>query len=349
MKHIHHLTYIAGVAVALLTVSCRQAETEPEQLTVEASFDARINGETHETKGVPVEDLNSFKRRVELFTIWGFMGNSRIADLFNKEVRIYGSRYYPIKNGEFEFLTLPDGLTRTNEMFYGLAADMSENTLTVTNVEKNGGVTFNYTAHPAHTDPAHEFYHRDAEALGEVLAGILVSGGVNEDGIIPLDFYHPLAAVRFRAGSDISKTITITEIGINGVKTQGTCNFCRNSEKNIVMGWSNLSTPQNYLQTYNNTLSPSTSLHEEINDSQSRKAWFIIPQTFGAGSSIVIKYDMRGDQHTATIPLDGVTFDVNHVYWYTLTKGGVVFESRVNSWSEGVSQTSQYVEPGIYW
>ncbi len=347
MKHIHYFTYIAGIAVCLLAVSCRQ--TEPEQMTVEASFDARINGEAFETKGIPVEDLNSFKTRVELFTIWGFKDDSSIDNFFNREVRIFGSRYYPIKNGEFEFLTLPDGLTRTNEMFYGLAADMSENTVTVTNVEKSGGVTFNYTAHAPYTDPTESFYHRDAEALGEVLAGILVPGGVTADGLIPLDFYHPLAPVRFRAGEGITKTITITEIGINGAKTQGTCNFYRNSEKKIVMNWTNLSNPQNYLQTYDNTLSRSTSLHEEINDSQSSKAWFIIPQTFGAGSSIVIKYDMYGVEHSYTIPLEGVKYEENTVYWYTLTKGGVIFESQVNSWQSGISQKDLYTEPGIYW
>ena len=349
MKQKLYLSYIAGIAAAMLTVSCRQVNIEPEQQTVEASFDARINGEIPETKGIPVEDLNSFKTRVELFTIWGFMGNNRINEFFNKDVRIFGSRYYPVTNGEFEFLNLPAGLTRQNEMFYGLAADRSENTVTVTNVEKAGGVTFNYTAHLPYTQSTQTYYHRDAEALGEVLAGILVSGGVNEDGIIPLDFYHPLAAVRFRAGSDITKTITIKEIGINGVMTQGTCNFYRNAEKNMVMSWTNLSNSQNYLQSYDNTLSPSASLGEEINNSQSSKTWFIIPQTFGAGSSIVIKYDRSGNEHTATIPLDGVKFEDNHVYWYTLTKGGVVFESRVNTWIEGDSQTNQYVESGIYW
>ena len=347
MKKIEYISYIAGIAAALLTVSCGQ--TEPERPGVAASFEAMMDGEAFETKGTPVEDLDAFKARVELFTIWGFMDSGRITDFYDREVRLYGSRYYPIKDGNFEFLTLPKGLTRTNEMFYGLASDRTENTVSVLSATTSG-VKFNYQAHAPYTDQEKdEFYHRDAEALGEVLAGILVSGGVNEDGIIPLDFYHPLASVRFRAGEGITKKITITSIAFNRVKTEGTCTFNRNAEKKIDISWASVGNPQNYLQTYDNELSPSTSLGEEINDSQSRKAWFIIPQTFGAGSSIDINYTMYGIEYTFSIPLEGVTYEANTAYWYTLTKGGVIFESNVNSWQSGVNQKNLYTEPGIYW
>lgn len=347
MRNSHHILFLSGIASALLAVSCGQ--TEPEQPAVRASFEAKVAGEEQATRGVPVEDLSSFKARVELFTIWGFMNSVNIDDFYDRDVRLFGSRYYPIKNGEFDYITLPKELTRDNEMFYGLAADRTENTVNVTQAMASG-IQFNYQAHEPITDPVAEFYHRDAEALGEVLAGILVSGGVNEDGIIPLDFYHPMAAVRFRVGSDNTKKITITQIVFNGVATTGTCKFYRDNTKNIVINWSNIGTSKkSYLQTYDNEISASTPSGVEINDGQSRKAWFFVPQTFGADASIEITYEMNSIPHTFTIPLEGVEYEANNVYWYTLSKGGVIFESQVNSWGSGVSQTHLYTEPGIEW
>lgn len=360
---IHHTLISCALLIgAVLPLSCDR--TEVELPLTEASFSAVVD-QSAQTKGTPVESADAFKTRIEMFTIWGFMNgdpiNGASNNFFNRPVRMFGSRYFPVRetsDGEghtiwdWDHIGLPGGLTRENEMFYGLADDGYGDVLNVTGTSATGGITFSYQAHEPYVQDNLAYFLKDAEAIGEILAGVLTSGGVNEDGIIPLVFSHPLASVRFRIGQDVNKTFSIDKISFNGVLTSGVCNFYRDAAtKDIVMNWSNVGTPQSYTQTYNFQVTPHTSSNTEVNNAQLRQAWFMVPQSFGSTSTstIDITYTVYGTQHTTSIPLKDVTWNANNEYWYTINKNGVVFETSVGPWQEGVKDSRMYMEDNIYW
>ena len=345
--------------------SCERPE--PEQPGTEASFSIVVD-QNAQTKGTPVESNAEFKTRIEMFTIWGFMNGNPINgeknNFFDRPVRMFGSRYYPVTETikiidteehtiwDWDHIALPGGLTRDNEMFYGLADDGYGDELNVTGKSATDGITFSYKAHEPFVHDTLAYYLKDAEAIGELLTGVLASGGVNEDGIIPLVFSHPLASVRFRIGSDVNKSFSINKITFNGVLTSGTCNFYRDAAtKDIVMNWSNVGTPQSYTQTYDFHVTSHTSSNTEVNNAQIRQAWFMIPQSFGSDStsSIDITYTVYGTQFTTSIPLADVTWKANNEYWYTINKNGVVFETSVGAWQDDIKDSRLYTEDNIYW
>lgn len=352
MKNLHIFSHIFGISMCcILLFSC-----EREEVTASgpfASFTASV-GSGSETKGTPVENLQDFRNRMEIFTIWGFMNGSPIqgekSNFYNRNVRIFGDRYFPIDAaGEWDQLALPSGLTRQNEMFYGLAIGGLRDKVEVTQATIDR-ITFNYESHRPVTDSKDVYYLRDAEALGELMAGVLTSGGVNEDGIIPIVFSHPMASVKFRVG-DVNKTFTIKDISFQGVLTSGTCSFTRDNENNIVMSWSDVGTSTDYTQIYDYTVFANTPKDSDINDTKLSKSWFFIPQEFPetSTSKIVIRYELFGKDYTSEIPLEGTKYEINKQYCYTLSKNGVVLESSVASWSLGGNVQKQYSEPGIYW
>lgn len=309
------------------------------------------------SRGVAIQEDKDFPERMQIFKVWGYLNGSEITSLYDRSVKMFGSKYFPIDaDGNYDHVPMPAGADPTNCRFYAVAEDAPKDTtyLDYVNVTYEG-LTFKYTAPPVETNPGKVKYHRDAELLKEVLTGVLPSGGIH-DNIVPLFFTHPFACVRFRVSEQINKPFKIKRVEINGIRNSGICSVSPDGS----ISWSDL-TPDadrvNYVQIYDFDAEPgfgedpAKDEYQEVNDVMRSQSWILVPQKFSNPSDSFIKiiFSVFGNEKEAVLPLDGVEWKINNEYWYTISKDGVIYNSQVLPWGIGEEDERQYSEPGIYW
>lgn len=314
------------------------------------------------TRGKPIDDFVNNpddpkqKNYIESFKIWGFVKDAPFEKLYNCNVKVFGSKFYPCDaSGKYVHVKQSDLTDKI--CVNSLASDRMEDYLTVNGVTSST-LSFNYVA-PEPISPADTTnYGTDAESLREIFVGSApyTGAGINE-GRIPIRFYHVLVTVRFHLDSLINKKFTIKGIRFVDVLANGQCQMTHSKDETFTFEWKvDPLVRRTYYQKYNNEINPYEETYrgqetEEINNILRTAVWMLIPQTFSSDSSahIEIDYTNYGVNHTLSIPLAGVTWEFNNEYWYIISKNGVIFNNTIYTWEGGVLSRDQYIEPGIYW
>jgi len=140
--------------------------------------------------------------------------------------------------------------------------------------------------------------------------------------LVPVDFKHALAAVRFQVktlDSNLAAAdkVEITSITLSGVKSQGTCTVNQSSECSWTLGSATTSYSQAYETGY---LVENEYLDAKSTDKTvfGEEIFMLLPQTFN-GAEAAIKWTMDGvayDDRTAAI--NNVTLEAGIIYTFTI-------------------------------
>lgn len=141
----------------------------------------------------------------------------------------------------------------------------------------------------------------DAKAMEDFL--IALTTGFKHDhaaqNLVPLEFVHPLAAVRFNF-SDLDESVVVKKVSINNVNSKGTATI-----SNDEINWTGLKSPVSY--------------SEEDFSSVDNSTFFIIPQNL-SGVTMTFLVEKGGVEYSFTTKLLGIdSWAPGFIYNYSLS------------------------------
>lgn len=208
------------------------------------------------------------------------------------------------------------------------------------NFKANGKIEFDYTVPSNKTNSSSK--RVDAEFQPDILVTsipsikrtdsriINVGEGSTAFCIVPMTFYHALAAVDFKVGKTLKRDITINSLTLSGLKASGTCTFdpsaTTGSQSADYISWDFTDVTDNtgsYCQTYDYEV-PATAPATDPALGSASQTFMLIPQTFGPSGNapaaqVTITYD---DTQTKTVSLHrtgSMAWLPGKKYTYTLT------------------------------
>lgn len=142
---------------------------------------------------------------------------------------------------------------------------------------------------------------------------LLAQTVLKKEGLVPLTFYHPLAAIRFVI-KGLDSGLKVKSITLKNYNKSGSVSF---DGKNST--WSGLSSKGDYTETLNVS---------ELASADATTTFFVIPQSV-SDCKFVVVFDANGKETTFEInaPTAGLTGDkleAGKYYTYTISGGGVV-------------------------
>lgn len=200
-------------------------------------------------------------------------------------------------------------------IFYAIAPYAPNGTIgSLTSSTTN--LNFTYTSPSPTTDNC------DAQAQQDFMIGAY--NGTIVNGEVPMLFQHPLASVRFVAGASVPREITV-----NSVKFTNICQKVKitiTPDGDITFGTPD--TRKTFVQTFDNTIDPSTAEGDPINDGSQTKNFLFVPQTCYLSTStgpyrfnssnIEITYTDSEGSHTATANITGYKFESGMTYTFKI-------------------------------
>ena len=137
--------------------------------------------------------------------------------------------------------------------------------------------------------------------------------------VAPLTFYHPFAAIKFKAGADLVGA-TVNSITIKNVANGGTCTIAASNLAtvgNSAISWTHDSGHIDYSNTYTAAI---TAANQQIGtDSQT---FMIIPQTMGETAKLVVNLTVEVDGVNKTVTLEAslnnLTFTAGTIHTFTV-------------------------------
>lgn len=163
------------------------------------------------------------------------------------------------------------------------------NAVTVGSAETTGHPIYTYTV-PSTVSLQADF----------VTASVTDHAGTKTDTPVALTFSHKCAALRFHITNDNSNAVTITSIGVYGVKYSGTYKEDR-TPKWVLSGSTNTTVSHPFLLTLNTSLAAGA----ETDIAGASNQFVILPQTVTSGTDLFI--------------LQTVEDGISRTYTYTLT------------------------------
>ena len=286
-------------AAAIVSQVMEGSGDSPVYLTTATTgyVNSRISGSSAATKGVSIENAESFYDNFGLF-IYEYDANSNWANQssltpnVNNQKMLKSSgwitdKYWP---GDQKKLT-----------FFGYAPHSTEYTsLSVSNT--TGAPTLSYTVPTTVSDQKDLLVtkHTEERPTKDILG--------DKNQVVNMAFYHALTAVQFKIGGTMAPC-TIKTITVEGVNSKGTYNFGTNA-------W----TGQNTTATY--TISPNISASDKKNTtfttSENNMLMLLMPQTLPDGAKITITIN-DGQERTLTLPINGQVWQAGHSVTYTLS------------------------------
>ncbi len=138
--------------------------------------------------------------------------------------------------------------------------------------------------------------------------------------LVPVDFKHALAAVRFKVGSITgfadSDEVAVTKLALSGIKSQGTCTVNQSSEVSWVLG----TATADYSEEFSGKIVAGQYLDSKSADkaNMGESIFMLLPQTF-ENAEASLEWTLNGvkfDNRTAA--LKNVTLAAGIIYTFTI-------------------------------
>lgn len=242
------------------------------------------------TKATPVNTVSAFTDTYTSFKVNAYKGTTAkftggTSTYSNGEWNLTATdvKWWPDETLDFYALAFPE----TTPPMITLVDEMVVNPSTKTAI-------FDYTFSMG-LDPA------TGEDTPDIMFGYYSGTGTASGGkrIAPLTFYHPFAAVKFKAGADLVGA-TVNSITIRKVANGGTCTIAASNLEtagNSAISWTHDSGHRDYSNSY--TAAAITAADQQIGTDD--QTFILIPQTLGATAKLEV---------SLTITDEGVSTDV---------------------------------------
>ena len=198
--------------------------------------------------------------------------------------------------------------------FYAYAP-YGDDALTVGSAETTGHPIYSYTVPTA-----------IASQLDFVTASVTNNPGTKTETPVALSFSHKCAALRFHITNDNTTAITITSVGVYGVKYAGTYKEDR-TPKWVLTGSANTTESHPFLLTLNTSLEAGAD--SEITGTSNQ--FILLPQTVAAGTDNFILQTIE----------DGIAYS----YTYTLPSNMTVEQGTSFTYNIVIKDKKMYVDP----
>ena len=254
------------------------------------------------TKATPVNTVSAFSDTYTSFSVSAYKGTTA-----------------RVSNGTVSYSSSAWSLNQTakwysNETldFYALAAPATAPTLSVT--PSSNTASFSYAA----TNPSSTISGANTP---DIMFGYYSGTGTlsGNKRVAPLTFYHPFAAIKFKAGADLVGA-TVNSITIKNVAYSGTCTIAASNlatAGNTAFSWQTNTGLADYGDTYSASI---TAENQQIGtDSQT---FMIIPQTMGETSKLEVNLTVvaNGVNKTVTLEasLNNLAFTAGTIHTFTV-------------------------------
>ena len=282
---------------------------------------SRISGSSAATKGVSIENAESFYDNFGLF-IYEYDASSDWSSAASTATPAKNNQKMLKSNGWITDKYWPGNQKKLTFFAYAPHSDNLSTYLTVNTT--TGAPTLSYTV-PATVSEQKDLLvtkHSDTHPTQDI------QGDKNQ--VVNMAFYHALTAVQFKIGGTMAPC-TIKTITVEGVNSNGTYNFSDDS-------WTGQSTTATY------TISPNyvvnNSGKNNIFTNTSDMLMLLMPQTLPAEAKITITIN-DGQERTLTLPINGQVWQAGHSVTYTLSTA-----SEDDTYQISVSVTSAPNEAG---
>ena len=283
----HSIIYLAAglLSAAAMLTSCDYRLDDDNsggiRFTAEAVSFAQPGART---KAAPVNTVAAFTDTYTSFNVSAYKGTTA-----------------RVSNGTVSYSSSAWSLNQTakwypNETldFYALAAPATAPTLSVTPSSKTA--SFSYAA----ANPTSTISGANTP---DIMFGYYSGTGTlsGSKKVAPLTFYHPFAAIKFKAGADLVGA-TVNTITIKNVAYSGTCSIVASNlatAGNSAISWTTNTGLADYGDTYTATI---TAANQQIGtDSQT---FMIIPQTMGETAKLEVNLTVEVDGVDKTVTLE---------------------------------------------
>lgn len=288
-------------AAAIVSQVMEGSGDSPVYLTTATTgyVNSRISGSSAATKGVSIENAESFYDNFGLF-IYEYDASSNWDDVKSTANPNMDNQKLSQSSGWITDKYWPGNQKRLTFFAYAPHSDNLSTNLTV-NATK-GAPTLSYTVPDNVSDQKdllvtkHSETHPTQDIKGD------------ENQVVNMAFYHALTAVQFKIGGTMAPC-TIKKITVEGVNSKGTYNFSDAS-------WTRQSTTATY------TISPNISASDKKNTtfttSENNMLMLLMPQTLPDGAKITITIN-DGQDRTLTLPINGQVWQAGYSVTYTLS------------------------------
>ena len=258
----------------------------------------RISGSSAATKGVSIENAESFYDNFGLF-IYEYDASSDWSSAASTATLAKDNQKMLKSSGWITDKYWPGNQKKLT--FFGYAPHSTEYTsVSVSNT--TGAPTLSYTVPTTVSDQKDLLVTKHTEERPtKDIAG-------DKNQVVNMAFYHALTAVQFKIGGKMAPC-TIKKITVEGVNSKGTYNFSDAS-------WTGQSTTATY------TISPNISASDKKNTtfttSENNMLMLLMPQTLPDGAKITITIN-DGQDRTLTLPINGQKWQAGHSVTYSLS------------------------------
>ena len=273
-----------------------------------------------QTRGVPVNEEN-FKEKCKTFLVNAFTPEG---NLYMKDVEVASSgtsiwsptdgiHYWPDMSLDFYAyapLSVFDGDNAPgSSLFYG-------------DDENGKSISFSYTV-PTSSDGT-----TDAEAQPDIMFAHTTcsQGGTNENGVVPLEFAHALAGVKF-VTKDITKA-TVKTITLKNLYGEGTCVYNSGDGTEGRAGtftWTySGEKDKSYSQTFNVQVKDEQTEEQPITDKKPEATFMLIPQALDG-----VKIEVLLGTEDGVKMVDGVLtgeWEAGKIYTYAISTESINWE-----------------------
>lgn len=267
-----------------------------------------------QTRGVPVNEEN-FKEKCETFLV----------NAFTPEGNPYMKNVEVASSGKTSIWSPTDGIHYWPDMsldFYAYAPlsvfdgdNAPGSSLSYGNDENGKSISFSYTV-PTSSDGT-----TDAEAQPDIMFAHTTcsQGGTNESGVVPLEFAHALAGVKF-VTKDITKA-TVKTITLKNLYGEGTCVYNSGDGTEGRAGtftWTySGEKDKSYSQTFNVQVKDEQTEEQPITDKKPEATFMLIPQALDG-----VKIEVLLGTEDGVKMVDGVLtgeWEAGKIYTYAIS------------------------------
>ena len=310
-------------AAAIVSQVMEGSGDSPVYLTTATTgyVNSRISGSSAATKGVSIENAESFYDNFGLF-IYEYDATSNWASAASTATLAKDNEKMFKSNGWITDKYWPG---KQKKLTFFAYAPYSDEYSSVSISNTTGTPTLSYTV-PATVSEQKDLLvtkHSDTHPTQDI------QGDKNQ--VVNMAFYHALTAVQFKIGGRMAPC-KIKEIKVENVYNNGTYNFSDAS-------WTGQSTKASYTISPDYVVSSSTK-NTTFTTSENNMLMLLMPQKLPDGAKITITIN-DGQDRTLTLPINGQEWQAGHSVTYTLSTA-----SEDDTYQISVSVTSAPNEAG---
>lgn len=291
-------------AAAIVSQVMEGSGDSPVYLTTATTgyVNSRISGSSAATKGVSIENAESFYDNFGLF-IYEYDASSDWSSAASTATLAKDNQKMLKSSGWITDKYWPGNQKKLT--FFGYAPHSTEYTSVSVSNTTGGAPTLSYTVPTTVSDQKDLLVTKHTEERPtKDIAG-------DKNQVVNMAFYHALTAVQFKIGGKMAPC-TIKKITVEGVNSKGTYNFSDAS-------WTGQSTPATYTISPNYVVSSSTK-NTTFTTSENNMLMLLMPQTLPDGAKITITINDGGtSDRTLTLPINGQVWQAGHSVTYSLS------------------------------